>query len=169
MQVLLQWFLGWLLPYVKQPYLKEFFAGLAPLVTSIAVEPVAMRRNTVGQIEVFLRQRKPHESFAGFWHCPGSLLRVGEQPAGVLARLKQADLGSIRHYQYVGGEPICCAEPRGWFMLLIYLVELEHASPEGTWWPVNDLPDDLAPHHKLIVIPKAVGAFTLEALPRPYS
>lgn len=139
-QKILQWFLSILLSWVRQPMTVSFYCAIARLTTSVPIEAVILRKKIDERIEVFLQQRKPHESYPGMWYCPGSLMRPGEEPLGVLNRMAREELGIdiMRHAELVGVE--CCQETRGWFCEIVYLVELDGNPTSGQWWPTNRLP-----------------------------
>lgn len=132
------------------------------IVPSIAVEAVALRWTAQGTAEVFLTQRAAHESYAGMWHTPGSLVRNGETPDAVFARLEACEFQvKIAVKRFV--TDVYWAEPRGWIESRVYVVELvgdpttvQTTTYQGKWFPVDALPENTIPEHASRILPAAI-------------
>ncbi len=160
MQRILQWLLTIPLRWIRQPYSPRFYDAIARLITTVPVEAVILRQTT-GGIEIFLQQRKSHESYPGMWCCPGSVIRPGEEPFDVLHRVMKKELNTdMVEADLVGVE--CCQETRGWFCEIVYLVTLDREPANGSWAPVDHLPP-MASNHAAI-IPMAVHQLNREGL-----
>lgn len=146
----------------RQPFSSDVYAAIARLVPSIAVEAVALRNNN-GDIEVLLTQRaKDDPAYPGQWHCPGSILRSGEEYFDVMERLQTREFGvNIKGWGYV--DEIFFQEERGWFNNRIFLVQLNGKPTQGKWFSTKALPVDIVAHHREHVIPKGVEFFLTHA------
>ncbi len=148
----------------RKPYGTELFDALAKLTISVAVEAVCLRLNADKNVEVYLIQRSPIDTaYPGEWHCPGSVMRPGENFKDVLDRLaKREFLSKILSAQFVANanHP---TEERGHFLSVVYLLTLEEGRDRrGTWFPVNQLPEKTVESHRHRMIPAAVGVFVAE-------
>lgn len=143
----------------SKPYGTELFDALARVTISVGTEAVALRRNKEGEIEVFMTQRSSKDTaYPSEWHCPGSVMRPGEKIKNNFDRVSEKELGGkIYPLQFV-----CIvnntSEARGHFISIVYLCTIEDGS-RGQWFPISRLPDKTVIHHRLSVIPAAVGAF----------
>lgn len=150
----------------QQPYGTELFDALARVTVSVAVEAVCLRLNSsTRKVEVHMTQRSLTETaYPGEWHCPGSVMRPGEEIGDVFSRLAQKEFGGkILSRQFVANvnHP---TEARGHFFSLVYLCSLDESSGElrGGWFPVDRLPEKTIVSHRFRIIPAAVGAFVAE-------
>ncbi len=145
----------------QKPLGSRLFEAIARLSVSVAFEAVCLRRNSKTKaVEVFMLQRKPHESFPGQWHVPGAVFRPGEQPHNVVSRLAQREFGVQIISDFKCHGTFFVPEPRGWFLSLVYLVKSKKTpTHNGRWWNVKKLPKSLLPHHYKYIIPVAVKAF----------
>ncbi len=154
-----------------QPYGTALFDALARLTISVAVEAVCLRLQRYlpeipkyPEVQVYLIQRSPDDTaYPGEWHCPGSVMRPGEDFEDVVARLvkKEFDNADLR-WRFVAninpskGEP----EVRGTFLSMVFLCVLEDKEGlRGKWFPVNSLPQKTVGGHRTRIIPCALGAF----------
>ena len=82
----------------SKPYTPELFDALALLIISVAIEAVCLRVNPqTKKIEVLLTQRSlKNTAYPGEWHCPGSILRRGEDIKDVFERLAPCLLTASR-------------------------------------------------------------------------
>lgn len=143
----------------KKPLGSRLFETIAKLSVSVAFEAVCLRQNKKsGKIEIYLRQREPHESYTGQWHCPGSVFRTGEYPKDVLRRLARHEFKTNITIISPVGE-LFIADIRGWFLCKIYLVKCKEAPQSGKWWPVDKLPQNTVAGHRERIIPLALKAF----------
>ncbi len=106
-----------------------------------------------GALEVLLTQRGASAAGPGEWCCPGSVLSPGEQPEHVLHRVGM----TISDFTFVGD--YFSAATRGWMLSRVHQATLAEVPATGTWWPVEQLPNNLVPKHRELVIPMAVKAF----------
>jgi ADP-ribose pyrophosphatase YjhB (NUDIX family) len=149
-----------------KPYGPELFDALARLTLSVAIEAVCLRLNPATRlIEVYLVQRSQEETaYPGEWHCPGTVMRPGEETEDVFQRLSKKEFGAgFLKRQFVANvnHP---TEARGHFFSLVYLCVLEEkGSLRGTWFPVDQLPDKTVESHRKRIIPVAIGAFVAES------
>ena len=136
----------------------KLHSALVRLVCAVAVEVVALRRDTTtGGIMVLLRQRGLNEAaYQGMWHCPGSFVRPGESIDDVFNRLMASEsLGSIRSQRHL--DNCFWPEERGTICSDIRLVDADPAV--GHWFPVNNLPQAMVEQHRDVFIPMALKAF----------
>lgn len=141
----------------------ELFNALARLTVGVAVEAVCLRLNPkTKKVEIYLTRRSLNDSaYPGQWHCPGSIMRSGEEIDDIFKRLekKEFDSGKLLKRQFVSNFNNL-KEDRGHFLSLIYLCRLkQNKKISGKWFPVNQLPQKTVVHHAKIVIPLAVKAF----------
>jgi ADP-ribose pyrophosphatase YjhB (NUDIX family) len=147
----------------RKPLGSRLFEELARLTWSVAFEAVALRKNTDGQVEVYLTKRAHTESaYYDLWHVPGSIFRPGESLWDVVDRLRLKEF-FIRQQSVKFVKPIYNEndEIRGSILSLVYLVELEEDDRRGKWYSVDRLPADIVQFHKNIVIPEAINYFLL--------
>ena len=147
----------------NQSYGTELFDALARITVSVAVEAVCLRLNS-RDIEVYMAQRSPTDTaYPGEWHCPGSVLRPGEEVADVFERLVKRELGrGLGSFRFIANvnHP---TEGRGHFFSLVYLCALSSANEQrGKWFDVNHLPENTVESHRCRIIPSAVGAFVAD-------
>jgi len=149
----------------KQPYGTELFNALARLTVSVAVEAVCLRLNPEGRgIEVYMIQRSPDDTaYPNEWHCPGSVMRPGEDVADVFSRLSMREFdGAKLQWRFVANINPSKRKPevRGTFLSMVYLCVLENKDGlRGKWFPVDELPQNTVGSHRTRIIPVAVGAF----------
>ncbi|MBU0598415.1 NUDIX domain-containing protein [Patescibacteria group bacterium] len=138
-----------------QRYSHEFFNALARISVSVAIEAVVVRVNPTNcQQEVLLIQRGPEETFPSLWHCPGTILRVGESIDTAMSRLADNEFKArILTFRFVDFYNNPDEGQRGHTMHLVFIVEVEDGSA-GTWVPIDDLHEkDVIPYHRDSVIP----------------
>lgn len=146
----------------RKPLGTPLFDALAKVTVSIGVEAVCIRQNPEnGDIEVYMTQRpKEKTAYPGEWHCPGSVMRPGEEFSDIFDRLSQKEFGGkIRIIQFVANvnNP---DEKRGHFLSIVYLCVIDgEEATTGSWFSVKNLPEETVTHHRLRIIPAAVGAF----------
>lgn len=159
-----------------QPYGTALFDALARLTISVAVEAVCLRlqrylpeisSESLSELQVYLVQRAQDDTaYPGEWHCPGSVMRPGEDFEDVLARLEKREFGAnVLLHRFVANINPSHAEPevRGTFLSVVYLCTLEEKEClRGKWFPVDHLPEKTVKGHRERVIPCALGAFVAE-------
>ena len=141
-----------------QPYGHELFNALARLMPTVAVEAVCLSPSLRGT-EILLTQRKANESYPSQWHCPGSILRIGEEFEDVFKRLEQHEFGcQLLSKEFIGNlnNP---EEVRGHGLSMVYLCEVEAEPPKGQWFLLDNLPENMVSFHRDHLIP-----FVLENL-----
>lgn len=150
-----------LLGKVHQPYSHEFFKAAAQLLPVSGLEAVILRGRPDGLLEVFMLRRPEDDinrSWAGKWHCPGTILRVrSERRAdGVVvrwaetieeayARLGRNELGAPLtnlRFAYFTLPPGGTERPSN--LQLVHLADIpDGLEPSGdAWFDVDDLPED---------------------------
>lgn len=137
----------------QKPYGKELFDALARVTVSVTVEAVCMRRNaSTSVLEVLMTRRSPDEAYAHEWHCPGSVIRPGEEIEDVFNRLGKEEFGAeIISKEFIGNYNNV-KEVRGHFFGVIYFCTVKGNS-KGSWYPVDKLPPDTVIQHRDLVIP----------------
>ncbi|MFA6105696.1 MAG: hypothetical protein WC725_03850 [Patescibacteria group bacterium] len=136
-------------------------ANLANAVMRIAnlssFEGVWLRRNNRSKkIQVFLKQRPATEAHGNQWHCSGTLMRASENTVEeVMNRLAETDFGYkiFLKYEFTGCF-IVANDERGTLLSHIYLVQpmdLELGEKYGQWFDVENLPENMVPHHLKII------------------
>lgn len=146
---------GWLLGHVdpREPIGSSLINAISRLPIHLAADAVCLRKNAdSGALEVLLTQRGASESEPGAWGCPGSVLSPGEQPEHVLGRVGVA----ISDFTFIGD--YFSAAARGWMLSRVHRAKLAEVPATGTWWPVEQLPNNMVPKHREQVIPMAVKA-----------
>jgi ADP-ribose pyrophosphatase YjhB (NUDIX family) len=147
----------------RRSFGSKLFEELARVTWSVALEAVALRKNTDGQVEVYLTKRAYTESvYPNLWHVPGSIFRPGESLWNVVDRLRSKEFSitqqSVKFVNPIYNEN---SELRGSMLSLVYLVELEKDDGRGKWYGVDMLPVDIVQFHKDTVIPEAINYFLL--------
>src|SRR3989344_6749231 len=145
----------------NKPLGTPLFNAISPLVVQSAVEAVCLRLNPEKKVEVYLIQRSLNDTaYPGEWHCPGSVMRPGEDFDDVFARLEEGEfIGKLSQKQFIANmnSP---REARGHFLSVIYLCLLRgKTNLRGAWFPVDNLPNKTVNHHKEVIIPSTVGTF----------
>jgi 8-oxo-dGTP diphosphatase len=103
------------------------------------------------------------EPYRGFWALPGGFVDEGEFPVAAALRELAEETGLACETPLVclgvWGDP--GRDPRGWTVTGAYLADIGPALPEVTggddaveaaWWPVDDLPAQMAFDHGDIVV-----------------
>lgn len=142
----------------RLPYGTELFNEIARVTVTTCIEAVILRTK-FNSIEVFLAKRPLGEAYGGFWHCPGTFLRVGEDEADAFKRLEEKEkVGKFINKRFISYKNNS-HEERGHIIQLIYLCDIEPVvGNAGTWFPVDKLPKNIVENHRDIIIPKAVAA-----------
>jgi ADP-ribose pyrophosphatase YjhB (NUDIX family) len=155
---LLLYFLGPL-----KPLETRLFEAIIRLWPGIAIEAVCLRAEKNG-IEVYLIKRSEKESaYPGLYHSPGTFLRYGEggkEFESTFKRLQEQEIGN----RFLSWEKIevlnNLAEIRGHIVQIIYLCTIgDDNIGKGEWFLVNQLPENIVPQHRDVIIPLAVKAF----------
>ena len=157
----------------NKPLGTPLFNAISPIVVQPAVEAVWLRvarflpdvtapTTCHHRVEVYLTQRSVNDTaYPGQRHCPGSIVRKGEEIDDTFARLAKKEFCTrLKQYQFVRNfnNP---HEERGHFLSQIYLCEFDESEryQNGQWWTVDCLPENTILHHREIIIPAAVGIF----------
>ena len=146
----------------EHPYGTELFNALARVTVSVAIEAVCLRHNPeTKQLEVFMMKRPMDDiAYPGQWHCPGSVLRPGEEIEDAFKRLNQQEFSGILLDKKFAATVNVPDEARGHFLSLVYLCELEeNENLKGTWFMASDLPDQTVKSHRKLIIPSAICFF----------
>lgn len=142
---------------LRQPLGTRLFNVISKYSVNVAFEAVLLRRGTDGEMEVFLSQRLPTETFANLWHVPGSIFRPGEVESGVAERLAINEFGVERmDYQFCG-DVFSEYEGRTYLHRVYKVVTSEEVSNAfGKWYEIDSLPLGMVQIHKDFVIPLAL-------------
>lgn len=140
----------------KKPKGTEFFNALARITVSVAVEAVCLRRNpSTSALEVLMIKRLPNETYPNEWHCPGSIMRPGEEIEDVFTRLAEKEFkAEITSREFVNNLNNS-KEIRGHCFSLVYFCTVREDA-RGTWHPVDRLPANTVDHHRDSIIPMVV-------------
>ena len=143
----------------RGPLGKKLFTAIAQRVVVCPVELVAMRKSNEG-LEVYLTQRPVKApTYAGLWHCPGSIQRHGETASRTLERLAREELGvGILGARIIGCFDNLNHKPGGTARHSIYLVSFDRDPECGEWFSVDNLPPNIVDHHRDVIIPAAIAA-----------
>lgn len=143
----------------NQPLGTELYDAIALLSLSVAIEALTLRQGKNG-IEIFLTKRlETDTAYPGMYHSPGTVRRPGETLETGFARLEAREFkGKLKSWTFIKNHDDS-GEARGHFMGLLYLCESGENFPEGSWYPVDDLPQPMVPGHEKVLIPIAVKAF----------
>ena len=146
----------------KKPYGTELFDALARPTISVAIEAVCLRWNAAArEVQVYLIQRSANDTaYPREWHCPGSVLRPGEEIDNVFDRLGQKEFGTKFLKTQFASNVNHPTEARGHFFSVVYLCAFEEKEElKGSWFPINQLPEKTVKSHRKRIIPAAFGAF----------
>lgn len=139
---------------------RALFEALARVTVTVAIEAVILRFNERGVVAVLLTKRGPDEVYPNQWHCPGSVMRVGETVRMVLRRIAKKELGTdFTELPRFVGNFNHLQELRGHFFTPVYLCRVG-SDKHGTWFPVDALPVKTIAHHCAHVIPIALQVFS---------
>lgn len=138
------------------------FNAICRLVVTAIVELVPLRRTPDGRTEVLLTQREADDPFwPRKWHNPGTVIRSTDiDEAAALARVLQNELqlplDNTPGPTYAGH--LFHSTIRGAEATQVYYIELAENPPTGTFYDVEQLPEDMIESH-VKVVHKAVQAF----------
>lgn len=135
---------------------EPIFDGVLAVIPGTSMEVVPIYKDDKGELHVFLTKRSENDRFwPGEYHCPGSMVLNSDVVLGgtdhVWKRLKakefeRQDLGSP-----VFASPALLETKRGQEVALIYYVDIPEDLKNGRYFLVNNLPENLIDHHKLII------------------
>jgi hypothetical protein len=147
---------------------KAFYA-IAQHTVSVAIEAVVLRRRK-GRLEVLLFKRPDDDPFyGGMWHSPGTILRGKDaegglpgKPVGYEKAFDRLARGELKvnfagHKKFAGS--LFFLSPRGPENCLVFVCRIAGEPVKGTFYPVDDLPENTVLAHRLSIIPAAVKAF----------
>ena len=153
-----------------EPYGDELFNELSRLMVTVAIEAVVLRqiynkrhKDNINKIEVFMTQRPKNDPFwPKQWHCPGSIIRIGEKFSDVFNRLaKKEFLTPLKKEPKFVGLSNNNKSSRGHELSIVYLVRLVKNPKKGKWFNIDDLPKSTIKHHKEKIIPLAVSKYKI--------
>ena len=160
----------WLLSKVKQPYSPAFFEALARILPVMGLEGVALRCEG-GRTQVLMTRRPGNDliaEWAGRWHIPGTITRVGDTLVSAFARLGGEFGAPPANMEFVyfiwpenGG--------RGLNLQLVFVVSFaEGEEPKhGQWFDLDALPDNCIDGHQEIARQVAARTRTMERVGCP--
>lgn len=143
----------------NQPMGTELFNAYSLLGITFAFELAIIRPGSCG-LEIYLKQREGDEAYANQMHIPGTALRSGETYAVALERLCKRehlsiDLASCR----VVGMLNHRHEERGHFKSFLIIADPGQEEMPGRWATADDIGEEVIPHHRLSLIPRAMAAY----------
>ncbi len=143
----------------KKPYGTKLFNALARLTVSVGVEAVCVRTQGT-ETQVYMTRRSANDTaYPGQWHCPGSIIRPGEEISYVFSRLGEKEFGSkLSSWRFVANINNI-QEKRGHFLSLVYLCQMAEDKQKGKWFSKNFLPENTVAFHSQRIIPAALKAF----------
>jgi len=143
----------------RLPYGTDLFNEILRVTVGVTVEAVILRITPQDKREVFLTRRKAGEAYAGLWHCPGTFLRTGEAIEDAFLRLEEKEqVGKFLTKKFIGFANNL-HEERGHIVQLIFSCELESvAIGSGTWFLIDNLPDEMVEDHLKVLIPMVLGS-----------
>lgn len=141
----------------NKPYGAELFNALARLTLTVACEAVYTRKNPQGETEVYLTVREENEVYAGALHCPGSVMRPGENFNDVFNRLGIKEFGASISSFKLKGVIMNTKEKRGHFVQLVFSVELEGEPSGGAWYNLKNLPALVPDFQREFTLPIGAG------------
>jgi len=158
---MLKLFLAKLLKLInpKKPLGGILFNAIARVSVTTACEAVILRKNELGETEVFLTKRENHEAYAGQEHCPGSVVRPYENIEHVFERIGKNEIGARITKRIFMGVISNKIEKRGHFLQLIFKAELSNEPQYGRWYTIENLPSNIISFHKTHTIPIAMGVY----------
>lgn len=127
------------------PY--EIFEQVARLAALSIIEFVPLRTGKDGKVEVLLLERAPDDPiWPGMVHSPGTVIRPGDTEGTMykaFERIVKDELNgtAISNPYYVGS--LLHKSRRGTEHAQIYWVEVLGEPRVGTFYPVDELPDNL--------------------------
>lgn len=122
----------------------ELFEALITIVPQACVEALVLD-NLDNPQRIYLSWRED-QHYRG-WHCPGTFIRFGETFEIALRRVlrREINVGTNRfqstNIQY------SCMDSRGHTIGTVWLVKPEGEPTGGRWFPIDDLPYPILPHH----------------------
>ena len=142
----------------KKPLGTELFNAVARVSINVAIEAMAIKKEA-GKFKIFMLQRGLEETFPGQWHFPGTILRPGDSIDEAFLRLEKNEFKTkVIDKRFVSffNNPHGLVEERGHFLHLIYLC---HIDRDGSWFDIDDLPENMVRCHKDDLIPLVVEYF----------
>lgn len=143
-----------------KPYGPELFNAIARVSVSFGIEIVALRLGKgIDGLEVFLTKRPDNDPFwPEQWHCPGTILRPGEEFSDAFKRLEKDEfLTHLKEVNFVGFLNHNNT-PRGHIVSHIYTASVDGAK-NGKWFPTDQLPDKTLYPHREKTIPLAISRY----------
>ncbi len=138
----------------KDPLGPELFNAIARLVPTMCIEVVVVK-TVQHHPKVWMTRRRSGDSYAGQLHCPGTVLRSGEDFHKALIRLGQAELGLDLDGRGSLKSGFFYQEERGWFygqVIKVTLGELDmNPKMPGGWVDPRHLPMDTVSHHHEVI------------------
>lgn len=117
-----------------------------------AFECVLLRKID-GVLKVFLTQGDAKEAHGGQWHCSGGLMYANESRIEqTISRLAKSFGGKFKNYEKTG-DWFEVDDERGTLLSHIFLVEVDGELDHkfGQWFPIDQLPKPMVPHHARII------------------
>ncbi|MBM3206360.1 MAG: hypothetical protein FJZ43_01945 [Candidatus Staskawiczbacteria bacterium] len=155
----------------------RLFDAIASKTVSLAIEAVCIRykpfSKTLGipedelelkNLQVYMTQRLPDDTaYPKEWHCPGSVVRPGDNFYNALNRLNQAEFGGMMFPRQFVADVNNRNEKRGHFLSKVYLCQFKgEENDRGKWFDINNLPKETVHFHRTKIIPVGLGAFVCQ-------
>lgn len=136
-----------------RPIIPELFeAHCSAFTTSCELMVVRRDPGDLSRFQVLLiRRPSDDKSYAGKYHCAGSVRRGHEPDEDVLARIVRQELpgAELSTPRFICHNDVCPA--RGKEISALYVAKLsgEYIGP-GEWFPIHELPEDTLGHHRML-------------------
>jgi hypothetical protein len=131
-----------------------FFNAVAKGFALTAIETVVLCHHD-GHVQVLLTRRSKHDTipaWRGKWHSPGSMLRASDRSYEDAFERTQANELRARFSRKPRFAGTCFHHhERGAEIALVFVCELEGEPAIGCYYDVDELPDDLISHHRVVI------------------
>jgi len=127
---------------------KPLFLQVTRLVVTTTVEVVPFRKGAGGDIEVLLTRRDPDDPYwPNMLHTPGAVVRASDAEGTYQDALERVLEGELHGIHTIGApvfvEHLLHRVARGMESAIVHYVEVADNPTEGTFYPVERLPEDL--------------------------
>ena len=132
------------------------FLQVVRLVVTPTVEMVPFRKTQEGTIQVLLTKRdKDDPNWPGMYHVPGSVLRATDAKLSFRDAFDRILNGEIKGIHVLTGpifvQYLFHQVKRGAELPMIHWIEVQGEIPEGTYFDIEKLPENIIDHHPLLI------------------